>query len=177
MVSKIYLSIVYSWFVRIITIFLPNVPVFRRFRGFLYSFFMERYGGNFEVSSSVIITNLVGLKIGKNIRISHNVVIIGTDISIGDNVIIGPNTVISSANHTFDGVSYRDGKPYRDKTTIGDGSWVGGNCTLLAGSVLPPMAILGAGSVLTKAFSEPRSLYAGVPAAFVKKLDKEQWKI
>src|SRR5690606_27480042 len=170
MINKIHLSIIYSWFVRIITIFLPNIPVFRRFRGFLYSFFMESYGGNFEVSSSVIITNLVGLKVGKNIRISHNVVIIGTDITIGDNVIIGPNCVITSGNHVFDGISYRDGKPDRKKTIINEGSWIGGNCTVLAGSVLPSTSILGAGSVLTKAFSEPRSLYAGVPATFIKKL-------
>lgn len=171
MISRIHLSIIYSWIVRTITILLPNFPVFRRFRGFLYSFFMESYGGNVEVSSSVYITNLTGLKFGKNIRISHNVVIIGTDITIGDNVIIGPNTVITSGNHTFDGVSYRDGRPDRHKTIINEGSWIGGNCSLLAGSVLPATSILGAGSVLTKAFSEPRSLYAGVPAVFIKKLN------
>lgn len=161
------LSILYSWFIRLITIWLPNHPIFRRFRGWLYSFMMESYGGNFEVTSSVIITSLSGLKVGRGVRIAHNVVIIATDIIIEDNVIIGPNTVLSGGNHQFDGKSFKNAPGNRSPIIIREGSWVGANCTILAGSVLPKNSILAAGAVLNKIFDNKRSIYGGVPAKII----------
>ena len=55
--------------------------------------------------------------------------------------------------------------------TIGARSFVGTRTILLPGSALPDSSVLGAGSVLTKAFSEPFCLYGGVAAKFIKKLD------
>lgn len=51
-------------------------------------------------------------------------------------------------------------KPIR----IGDYCFVGTNCVLLGGSVLPDFCVLGAKSLLNKAFAETHQLYGGVPA-------------
>jgi len=54
---------------------------------------------------------------------------------------------------------------------IGSRSFVGTRSILLPGTVLPDSSVPGAGSALTKAFSEPFALYGGVAAGFIKKLN------
>ncbi len=54
---------------------------------------------------------------------------------------------------------------------IGDYCFVGTNVVILGGSVLPSYCVLGAKSLLSKAFAETYTLYAGVPAKPVKKLE------
>mgnify|MGYP003338912635 CR=1 FL=1 len=57
--------------------------------------------------------------------------------------------------------------------TIGDYCFVGTNCVVLAGSVLPAFSVLGAKSLLNKSFGEPYSLYAGVPAKLISRVPEE----
>lgn len=54
---------------------------------------------------------------------------------------------------------------------IGAYCFVGTNCVLLGGSTLPDYCVLGASSLLNKAQTETHTLYAGVPAAPIRKLD------
>lgn len=54
---------------------------------------------------------------------------------------------------------------------IGDYCFVGTNVVILGGSVLPSYSVLGAKSLLSKAFTETHTLYAGVPARPVKTLE------
>lgn len=161
---KIKVSILYSWLIKTITFFLPNHPVFMKFRGWLYSFMMKSCGKNFQVASSVIINSLAGLEVGENVYIAHNNVIIGTRVMIGDEVIIGPNCIISSGNHIFDGNSFRYGKGFTKGVIIDKGSWVAGNCSVIGGARLPKQSILAAGAVLNKPMLEEKSIYGGVPA-------------
>ncbi|HVI48422.1 MAG TPA: acyltransferase [Chitinophaga sp.] len=167
---KTRLSILYSWLVRTLTLLLPNVPVCMRFRGFLYSLMMKRCGRDFQVTSTAILNSLSGLSVGDHVYIAHNCVLIGVDIEIGDKVLIGPNCIISSGNHTYLDDAYRFGKSEVRPARIGNGSWIAGNCSIVGGAGLPPKSVLGAGSVLNKAFTEERGLYAGAPAGFIKKL-------
>lgn len=164
------ISILYSWLVRTITLLLPNMPIFMRFRGFLYSLMMKKCGKNFQPVSTVTINSLAGLSIGDHVYISHNVVIIGTDITIEDEVLIGPNSVISGGNHIFSNGSYRFGKSQMIPVVIKHGAWIAGNCTVVGGSILPARSVLAAGAVLNKPYEQERSLYAGTPATLIKAL-------
>jgi hypothetical protein len=58
---------------------------------------------------------------------------------------------------------------------IGAYCFIGTNCVLLGGSSLPDRSVLGAKSLLNKAYSEPLHLYAGVPARPIKPLPAD-WK-
>lgn len=51
---------------------------------------------------------------------------------------------------------------------IGDYCFVGTDCVLLGGAVLPSYSVLGAKSLLNKEYCEEYMLYAGVPARPVK---------
>jgi maltose O-acetyltransferase len=168
---KLRISILYSWFIRIITFWLPDHPVFMRFRGWLYSAMMNRCGCDFQVASTVILNSLAGLKTGNHVYIAYNTVIIGTDITIEDEVIIGPNCVISGGNHTFAGKSFRFATSMSSPVILSKGSWMAGNCSIVAGSVLPPCSILAAGSVLTCKQDKSYGVYAGIPARYIKEIN------
>lgn len=55
---------------------------------------------------------------------------------------------------------------------IGHHCFVGTRSIILPGSVLPDQSVLGAGAVMKKVFTEPFSLYGGIPAKFVTKMDE-----
>jgi acetyltransferase-like isoleucine patch superfamily enzyme len=57
--------------------------------------------------------------------------------------------------------------------SIGDYCFVGTDCVLLGGSVLPSYSALGAKSLLNKAHTQTHALYAGVPAKAIKSLEPE----
>ena len=79
-------------------------------------------------------------------------------IEIGDDVSIGHNVVIHGA-------------------TVKDGALIGMNATILDHAVVGEGALVAAGSVvLSNTQIEPGSIYAGIPAKFVKKIDPEQSK-
>jgi acetyltransferase-like isoleucine patch superfamily enzyme len=54
---------------------------------------------------------------------------------------------------------------------IGSYCFVGTGCTLLGGSVLPDYSALGAMSLLNSAFEESHTLYGGVPARAISRMD------
>ncbi|AYL98430.1 acyltransferase [Mucilaginibacter celer] len=167
---KTRITIIYSWFIRVVTAWMPDVPFIMRFRGWLYSLMMKKCGRNLQVPSTVIFNSLSGLVMGDNVLFGHRAIIIGLDVEIGNEVLIGPNSLISGGNHTFLNGSYRFGPHVAQKVIIGEGSWICANCVVTAGSVLPDRSVLAAGSVLTKACQQTDSLYAGLPAKFLKQL-------
>jgi acetyltransferase-like isoleucine patch superfamily enzyme len=54
--------------------------------------------------------------------------------------------------------------------TIGEYCFVGTNCILLGGSALPAFSVLGAKSLLNRAYTDRYYLYGGVPAKPIKAL-------
>lgn len=84
---------------------------------------------------------------------------------------IGPNCMIISGNHDI----YNQDEVVRKETIIGDYSWLASSAIVLAGVVLGPRTIVGAGSVVTKSFPDGYCVLAGNPARIVKALDKEKF--
>ena len=56
--------------------------------------------------------------------------------------------------------------------SIGSYCFIGTNCIVLGGSILPDYSILGAHSLLNKPHSAPWALYAGSPAIMRKNIDR-----
>ena len=116
-------------------------------------------------------------KIGKDTFLADNATIIG-DVEIGEGCSIWFGTVLRGDVNSIrigNGVNVQDGSVLHtlyEKSTIeiGDDVSIGHNVTIQG-------AIIAAGSVvLSKTIVEPGSIYAGVPAKFVKKVDPEQAK-
>lgn len=140
-------------------------------------------------------------KIGKNAYLAENATIVG-DVVIGDDCSIWFNAVLRGDVNSIrigDRVNIQDGSVlhtlYQKSTVeIGDdvsvghnvvihgakienGALIGMGAVVLDHAVIGEGAIVAAGSVILSGTQvEPGSIYAGVPAKFVKKVDPEQSK-
>lgn len=85
----------------------------------------------------------------------------------GDHVEVAPNCSIISGNHGL--LDHNDVEA--KETIIGDHCWIASNSCILAGVILGPRTVVGAGSVVTKSFPEGYCVIAGNPAKIIKKLD------
>lgn len=92
-------------------------------------------------------------------------------IYIGNYVHFASNIGIISANHDL----YHQMKHNEKEVIIEDYCWIGMNVVVLPGVHLGPRTIVGAGSVVTKSFSDGYCVVGGNPAVMIKKLDKEQF--
>lgn len=139
--------------------------------------------------------------IGKNCYLADNAVIIG-DVVIGDDCSIWFGTVLRGDVNSIrigNGVNIQDGSVLHtlyqkstieigDHVSIGhnvtvhgahirDYALIGMGATLLDDAVIGEGAIVGAGSlVLSKTIIAPGSIWAGVPARFIKDVDPRQAK-
>jgi acetyltransferase-like isoleucine patch superfamily enzyme len=91
-------------------------------------------------------------------------------IYIGGYTFVGPNVGIISANHDI----YDLRNHQKGDVRIGSYCWIGMNAIVLPGVELGDFTIVGAGSVVTKSFSEGYCVIAGNPAKLVRKLDPDK---
>jgi hypothetical protein len=90
-------------------------------------------------------------------------------VSIGRfTTVAGGRSIILS--HSIDLVNCRQTS---SPISIGEYSFVGTAAVLLPGAALPDYSVLGANSLLNKAYTQPYFLYAGSPARPMKQLDKD----
>ena len=108
------------------------------------------------------------ITIGHRVSINENVNVGASEageIVIGDDVLIGPNTVLRASNHAFASRATpinRQGH-VAGRISVGEGAWIGANCSILSGVTIGAHAIVGAGAVVTKDVAA-YDIVAGVPA-------------
>lgn len=108
------------------------------------------------------------IKIGKEVFINKDCMFVDLGgIEIEDKVLIGPQVKILSVNHPLDPKNRRGVilKPVKIKRN----AWLGAGATVCPGVTIGENSVVGAGSVVTKDI-EDNSVYAGVPAKFIKKI-------
>jgi acetyltransferase-like isoleucine patch superfamily enzyme len=113
-----------------------------------------------------------GISIGDSTYVGPNAVLFGAgEIEVGAGVLISPGVVITSHQHTFADphLWMREQPTEFSRVVIEDNVWIGSNATILPGVRIETGSIIGAGAVVTKDVPSA-SLYAGVPAQFVRKL-------
>ena len=94
-------------------------------------------------------------------------------IDCTNRVTIGPFTTIAGyhsqlLSHSID---LQHNRQHSEPISIGAYCFVGSNCVILGGSVLPDQCVLGALSLLNKPVSETWCLYGGQPARLLKSID------
>lgn len=132
-------------------------------------------GRNILIGDNVILEG--GVKInskGYKIRIGDNTfinsdVLIRPNTFIGQNVSVGQQVLFLSDTHIIGTSQRRAGESIFPKISIGDGCWIGARVTVLGGVTIGEGTVIAAGSVVNKN-CKSNSLYAGVPAKFIKKI-------
>ncbi|MDL2200408.1 DapH/DapD/GlmU-related protein [Halopseudomonas aestusnigri] len=89
------------------------------------------------------------------------------NIVIGRGTYIAPNVGIITANHDLVNL---DQHVQGENVIIGEGCWIGMNSVILPGVTLGDKTIVGAGSVVTKSFTEGGCIIAGNPARVIRKV-------
>ena len=128
---------------------------------------------------------------GENCFLADNATIIG-DVKMGQNCSIWFSTVLRGDVNSIrmgDGVNIQDGSVLHtlyEKSTIEIGNYVSvGHNVTIHGATVKDYALIGMGStllvaagslVLSNTIIEPGSIWGGVPAKFIKKVDPEQAK-
>lgn len=112
--------------------------------------------------NAVLRGDVNSIRIGNHVNIQDGAVLHTlyqkSVIEIGDYVSVGHNVTIHGA-------------------TVKDYALIGMGATVLDGAVVGEGAIVAAGAlVLSNTIIEPNTIWAGVPAKFVKKVDSEQSK-
>ena len=112
-------------------------------------------GENCSLGQNVFVGD--GAVIGNNVKIQNNVSIY-SGVVIEDDVFLGPSCVFTNVKKPR--ASYC--QPY-EHTTVGRGATIGANATIICGNDIGSLAIVGAGSVVTKDVKEGQTVM-GVPA-------------
>lgn len=96
----------------------------------------------------------------------HSAITKNHHIDCTDKVTIGEFTTVAGYRSQFltHSLDLKHNCQHSSPITIGPYCFVGSNCIVLGGSVLPGYCVLGALSLLNKQHSESWSLYAGQPA-------------
>ncbi len=92
-------------------------------------------------------------------------------IIIGKGTWIARNVGIITSNHDL---NHPDLHQKGKDVILGKSCWIGMNSIILPGVVLGDHTIVGAGSVVTKSFTEGYCVIAGNPARLIKKLDENE---
>jgi len=163
--------LLWSWFVRILTDWLPESALTMRFRGWLYGFCMKHRGTNFQVGSDVRLVGLERISVGKNVYFAPGIVILAScGVTIGDEVLLAYRVFITDGNHTSVNGSFRFGRRKEAPVKINDGTWIAANCTLLPGISIGKGCVIGANAVVSQDIPDG-CFAAGVPAKVKKTKD------
>lgn len=99
-----------------------------------------------------------GVAIGSGVKVQNNVSVYA-GVTLADDVFVGPSAVFT--NDMFPRARAADWKIVR--THVGRGASIGANATIVCGNDVGAYAMVGAGSVVTRAV-EPHALVLGNPA-------------
>lgn len=134
----------------------------------MISIFFKACGRNLRVARYNVFYNSFNIKIGNDVYIAYgNWFNASTDILIEDEVMFGPKSIIASGNHTKVNGSFRFGPNQCKPIFVGKGSWIGGNCNILAGAEIGKGTVIGAGTVVSKLVPD-NVLFAGNPGKIIK---------
>lgn len=92
-------------------------------------------------------------------------------IYIGNYVHFASNIGLISGNHGL----YNHMDHEEKEVRIDDYCWIGMNVVIMPGVHLGPRTVVGAGSIVTKSFSEGYCVIGGNPAKVIKELDKDRF--
>jgi maltose O-acetyltransferase len=156
-----------SYIIQLLFDVLPDSRCFR-FKAFLLRLRGFQIGNNVKVVSSVKL-KLQHLSVGDNTYINYETLIAGSDVSIGRNVAIAPRCVIVTGTHEIGDSTNRAGEGKTQSITIGDGTWIGTNSTILGGVRIGHGCVVAAGSLVRESIDD-NCLVAGVPAKVIRRL-------
>lgn len=144
---------------------------------------LESGGGTITIGKSYIGDFVKIHAAGGRCQIGNNVTIgafgflnAAGNIIIEDNVLCADKVNIVTENHGYADVltPIRNQPCTNEEIVIGEGSWIGINSTILAGSKIGKNSVVGANSVVKGKFKD-YCVIAGNPAKVIKSYNGQKW--
>jgi maltose O-acetyltransferase len=110
------------------------------------------------------------IKTGRGCFINHGCHIDRGQLTLGNLVYVGPGVTFVTQDHKIGHANKRAGANIDKPITVGDGSWIGANATVLGGVNIAEGCIVASGAVVTRD-TVANGVYGGVPARLLKSLD------
>jgi maltose O-acetyltransferase len=129
--------------------------------------------GHLEVFTGLRIAGEGRLTIGDGCFINHDCLMdAAADVTLGRGVALANRVSLLTSGHELGDPRARAGTRVLEPIVVGDGAWLGANVTVLGGVTIGEGAVVAAGS-LVRSDVPPHTLWAGVPARFVRELPVE----
>ncbi len=108
------------------------------------------FGNNFKITAETSIVSFKEVVFGDNCLLSWNILVMDTD---------------------FHSIKDTSGKVINEPTPIlfGNNIWIGCQCLILKGSIIPNNCVIGANSLINKELKTKNALYVGNPLQLVKR--------
>lgn len=125
------------------------------------------------IKSQCFLVNHRQVRIGRHCFVGPRTIFeASAPITIGDRVYIAQGVDLLTPTHAIGPPGMRASVPPEVRPiTIGDGCWIGAECTVLPGVSIAPGCVVAAGAVVTRDCAAD-GLYGGVPARRLRELDE-----
>lgn len=105
--------------------------------------------------------------IGKNLKVNGNGI-----IEIGNNCDLGPEVTFQTGGHAIGGYERRAGQGEAYHQVVGDGTWIGGRCTICNNVRIGNGCVIAGCACVVKDVPD-NTLVGGVPAKVIRSLKDE----
>ncbi len=112
------------------------------------------------------------VSVGRGTFVNRGCVFDG-DVEIGSRCAIGIEAMFLSSTHELGDRSRRAGPVRFERVVVGDGCWIGSRALVLPGVTIGSGTVIAAGAVVRED-CDPDTLYAGVPARAIRRLEPSE---
>jgi putative colanic acid biosynthesis acetyltransferase WcaF len=144
---------------------------FFNFRNFLLKLFGAKIGNNTHIYNGVKIWSPANLNIGNNVGIDNEVYLYSMDkIMISDGVDISYGSSLFTGSHDYNDKNFQ---LITKSIILKKNIWICAESFIHPGVQINEGCVIGARSVVTKSIGDEYAVFAGNPAKFIKKRNKQ----
>lgn len=151
--------------------FINSIPCWH-IRKILYKLCGMKIGKDSRIMMKTIVTLPWKIRIGNNTTVNEYCYLDGRGgLTIGNNVCVALYSMIITGTHNHNSVNFDF---YTEPVVVEDDCWIAARSIVLNGAVLKKGCLISAGSVVApRTVCNEKTIYSGIPAAYVKKSKRE----
>ena len=133
-------------------------------------------GKDTRVVGPMFLGNVSQVSFGDGVWVGREFKVYGNgSVSIGNNIDIAPDVAFVTGSHEIGDSRRRAGEGLSYQIAVRDGCWIGARSTILGNTTVREGCVIAAGAMVHRS-TDADSLYGGVPAKLIRRLDQQENK-